>query len=213
MDRGIWLGVLAGTLLGGGLALATRGGEPKPQLAQEPFRPLGALHTHAADASVVDVALGADAARVAHLAGPTRSEVAPGPASSVAPASRPVAVAALGASEPRVLSAELVAQEELRCARGAASACLDVGQTYAASQGGDSRALTFRRRALVLYAEGCQRREAQACRQLSTLYEHGVGVSRDANTAAALLQRYLELCASSQSGCQTPPSKGGGAAE
>ncbi len=89
-----------------------------------------------------------------------------------------------------------VAQAELRCARGAPEPCLDVGRYYAEQGGQEPKALTFRRRALVLYAEACQRREAPACRQLSQLYEHGVGVSRDANTAAALLQRYLELCAS-----------------
>lgn len=192
IDRGIWLGALAGTLLGGALALATREGEPNPPLAREPFRPIGALAAAGADASLSGM-----------------PEAGPAPlAAENPPTSRPARInrGGLGASEPRILSADRIPQEELRCARGTPSACLDVGQAYAASEGGETRALTFRRRALVLYAEGCQRREAQACRQLSALYEHGVGVSRDANTAAALLQRYLELCASSQGGCQAEPT-------
>lgn len=178
IDRGIWLGALAGTCVGALIALLTHT-EVDHQLQQEPFPPLSSASQRAPSPP--------NSAEVAELAAtPSRATpIGQSPAPSL----------------PRLEGDEL-SQEELRCARGAADACLRVGDSYGDTSSGDTKALTFRRRALVLYAEGCQRREAHACRQLSSLYEHGIGVSRDANTAAALLQRYLELCATSKDGCR-----------
>ncbi|MBX3182212.1 MAG: hypothetical protein KIT72_09840 [Polyangiaceae bacterium] len=162
----------------------------------------------AAAGALIALALGRPEAPAPREALPTeaRPEVLP---SSVVPRTpdppAPVALKppALTTAAPKatlkarpLLAASDVANAELRCARGAPEPCLDVGHYYAEQGGQETKSLTFRRRALVLYAEACQRREAPACRQLSQLYEHGIGVSRDANTAAALLQRYLELCAS-----------------
>ncbi|MCA9631504.1 MAG: sel1 repeat family protein [Myxococcales bacterium] len=178
IDRGIWLGALAGTCVGALIAVLTHS-ERAQHLEQEPFPPL---------ASVIE-----------------KAPSPPEPESIDAPATglQASVLAPLHSSALPALSGDALSQEELRCARGAPDACLRVGESYAgSSSSGDTKALTFRRRALVLYAEGCQRREAQACRQLSSLYEHGIGVSRDANTAAALLQRYLELCANSKDGCR-----------
>ncbi|MCB9588741.1 MAG: hypothetical protein H6718_25245 [Polyangiaceae bacterium] len=181
IDRGIWLGALAGTCVGAVVAVLTHSTE-QHELEQEPFPPLSSV-TRRLPSPPTQSATSADerpSAEVNAATAPATSEPARAPA----------------------LVGEALSQEELRCARGAADACLRVGDSYSGSSSGDTKALTFRRRALVLYAEGCQRREAHACRQLSTLYEHGIGVSRDANTAAALLQRYLELCASSKDGCR-----------
>lgn len=182
IDRGIWLGALAGTCAGALIALLTHSDVDHP-LQKEPFPPLSSASQRAPSppnsAPVEETAaMGAVSTRVA--ATTVESPVRPGPP----------------------LEGDELSQEELRCARGAADACLRVGDSYGGTSSGDTKALTFRRRALVLYAEGCQRREAHACRQLSSLYEHGIGVSRDANTAAALLQRYLELCATSKDGCR-----------
>ncbi len=182
IDRGIWLGALAGTCVGALTAVLTHSGETR-QLEREPFAPL-------ASAALVGDETG--------LPSPPKSPLAELPAT---PVSTNIPTPAHSASLPP-LTGNALSQEELRCARGAPDACLRVGDSYSGSSTGDSKALTFRRRALVLYAEGCQRREPRACRQLSSLYEHGIGVSRDANTAAALLQRYLELCASSRDGCR-----------
>lgn len=102
---------------------------------------------------------------------------------------------------------------ELGCARGNPDNCLLVGDWYARGHQDDHsrRALIYRRRAIVLYAEKCHDRWPSACRILSGLYEKGIGVPRNSRTADALLQRSLELCKAHPSrpcvrqGAEVPP--------
>ncbi|MGE3675155.1 MAG: hypothetical protein AB7K71_36135, partial [Polyangiaceae bacterium] len=175
IDRGIWLGALAGTCAGALVAVLTHSEDGSVrevrELQREPFAPLGSA-SH----------------RLPSLR-PSDTSTPPAPSMVGTTNDLPSRARALARNAPTLeepasapqpaLEGEALSQEELRCARGAADACLRVGDSYAGSSSGDTKALTFRRRALVLYAEGCQRREARACRQLSTLYEHGIGVSRD----------------------------------
>lgn len=85
---------------------------------------------------------------------------------------------------------------ELGCARGSPDDCLLVGDYYSHSDENNhkKRALIYRRRAIVLYAQKCHDRWPAACHVLSGLYARGIGVPKNNRTADALLQRSLELC-------------------
>jgi hypothetical protein len=131
---------------------------------------------------------------------------------SSAPSAEPDPVAKAIAplrQDPSVLS-----HTELGCARGNPDDCLLVGDFYARSEKVDDhhkRALIYRRRAIVLYAEKCHDRWPAACRVLSSLYAKGIGAPRNNRTAEALLQRSLELCKAHpnrpcvRQGLQVPP--------
>ena len=112
--------------------------------------------------------------------------------SAVAPPADPVAEAIA----PLQQDPDALLHTELHCARGNPDECLLVGDFYARSDKGDhkKRALIYRRRAIVLYAEKCHDRWPAACYILSRLYEKGIGVPSSSRTADALLQRSLELC-------------------
>lgn len=133
------------------------------------------------------------AAPKASTAATTGPAVTPVGSSSAAAGTDPIAEAIAPLKrDPAVLS-----RTELHCARGNPDDCLLVGDFYARSDVKDDhmkRALIYRRRAIVLYAEKCHDRWPAECKILSHLYEKGVGVPRNNRTAEALLQRSLELC-------------------
>lgn len=143
---------------------------------------------------------------------PASAEPAAAPAPSSAAPTRPDPVAT--AIAPLLKDPSLLSHTELGCARGNPDDCLLVGDFYARSDKKDDhhkRALIYRRRAIVLYAEKCHDRFPAACHVLSSLYAKGIGVPRNNGTAAALLQRSLELCKAHpnrpcvRQGLQVPP--------
>lgn len=199
--RGIWFGGLLGAGLGG--ILAWYHSERSPELSQEPFAPITSLSASPVEQAPNEAGAvqPAEPGEVAQMP-PSEEAGTPPPKpedlGTELPKAEPQPPAAL---QLKHLSTAEIPEAELRCARGHASACLEVGQAYAGNEATESRALTYRRQALVLYTAQCQKRDAAACRRLSTLYEQGLGVPRDANNASALMQRYLELCQRDGTGC------------
>lgn len=158
--------------------------------------------------------VGASGALMSARTGPeTRAE--PPPSNTAAPAASP-ATDSVGPAAPAATSstpqqrpdpvaealvplrtdASVLRHTELGCARGNPDNCLLVGDYYSRGRQNDHarRALIYRRRAIVLYAQKCHGRWPAACRVLSSLYDKGIGVPRNNRIAEALLERSLELC-------------------
>lgn len=168
------IAVSVGVVVGGGLAWLTRPGpEPGVATSERPFRPL-------AERSAVERE---DASAMSPAA----------EATTLPPASVSASASADAAPTAHIAPGQLTPGESA-CARGKPEACVRVADGLDQDPATRKRALTFRRRAVVLYAEYCQDRQPGACHALSQMYESGKGVPKNADTAAALLKRYLEIC-------------------